>query len=253
MWELVWIFVRVCQVTQLRLLHLFYVLCGKRLFVGSVLSVKWTTLHHGTMLFFFLIHHPLTSWSLLYLTLPLNKANICTADLYFSVGWSAVYLRSEQQGWMMCWNSRDMDFKNISKLLSQWLIICCIYSQDSKSQQTRLTLALFFSSSIFFKGSFPTFLFVFFPFCWIMNVHHDCFILGNCHRHYLFNPSLCVCQILISIAALQNINCLLFINRLARCSQAEIQLCLRSVRVKCGAGYRRTWIIHACFGSVHVF
>lgn len=96
-------------------------------------------------------------------------------------------------------------------------------------------------------------LFVFFSLSQIMTAHHNGFISGNCHSHYLFNPSLCICQISICIAALQNLNCLLFINRLAKCSQAEIQLCLGSVWVKCGAGYHRTWIIHVCSGSVCVF
>lgn len=167
----------------------------------------------------------------------------------------------------MSWKSSDktaMDFKNISELLSWWLIICCIHSHHSKSHQTKLTPALFFCSSIFFRGSLPTFLFAshvsfclplffFCFFCLIMTVHHNALLSGNCHSHYLFNLSLHICQILKCITALQNINCLLSINRLARRSQAEIQLCLCSVWVKCGAGYHRIWIIHACSGSVRVF
>lgn len=72
-------------------------------------------------------------------------------------------------------------------------------------------------------------LFVFFALCRIMTVHHNGFISGNCYSHYLFNPSLSICQILICIVALQILNCLLFINRLATHSQGEIQLCLGSM------------------------
>ena len=82
--------------------------------------------------------------------------SFCRLKLSLSRKWTG--------GWMMCWKSLDktaMDFKDISKLLSWWLIICCIHSQDSKSPLTKLTPSLFFFwSSVFFSGSLPTFLFV---------------------------------------------------------------------------------------------
>lgn len=178
------------------------------------------------------------------------------------MGWSTVYLRSEQ-GVERC----------VEKAVTRQPWILTIYGRclagdllfaaftDTTVNLTRANLLLLsfsvhlsFSEAVFQHFSLPLAShFVFFPFCWIMTVYHNGFISGNCRTHYLFNPSLCVCQILICNATLQNINCLLFINRLAQCSQAEIQLCLRSVWLKCGAGNHRTWIIHYCSGSVHVF
>lgn len=141
----------------------------------------------------------------------------------------------------MCWNSRDktaMDFKNISELLSLWVIICSTHSQDSKSQLTKLAPSLLFSPSVFFSGSFPTSLFVFhFSFCLLLycatrwlRAHCVCFILGNWNHYPFYSVNICL--------ILWRINCLLFTNRqymLARrlkFSSIPAQL----GEVKCGLG-----------------
>lgn len=199
--------------------------------------------------------------------MPLNKTYIFSEDLYLSVGRSKVYLRSGQ-GVEWCLEkavTRQPWILRIyrSCLAGDLLFAAFTATTVNLTRPNLLPLSfsvhLSFSEAVFQHFSLPLmslFVFLCFFFCFfclIMTVHHNALLSGNCHSHYLFNLSLHVCQILKCITALQNINCLLSINRLARRSQAEIQLCLCSVWVKCGAGYHRIWIIHACSGSVRVF
>lgn len=92
-----------------------------------------------------------------YIIMLFYKVYVVIQVLFLCAGRSSVFLRSEQGVELMCWKSRDKtatDFKNISKLLSWRVIICCIHRQASKSQLTKLAPALFFCSSVFLSGIF---------------------------------------------------------------------------------------------------
>lgn len=141
-----------------------------------------------------------------------------------------VYCRSRWRGrgWMAYWKSKDktaMDFKNISKLLSWWRLICCIHSRDSKSQPPPLLFIYLCSAAIFQNFS----LFLIMPLFLKNN-----FISGDCL--IIITLTLFSDFVRLFSANLWCIDCKLFI-RLARCPQTEIQLCLRSVWVKCGVGW----------------
>lgn len=161
----------VVQVTQLRLIHLFDVLYGKRLFVKLIAACCFASLYHVCFKFPtpWLIGHCYVSYHACILPC------IFTEDLYLSVSWYTLYLRREQ-GVEWCVNKaktrRPWILRIYRSCLAGDLLFATFTAETvNLSADQTYSLSLFRFIYLFQRQSSNTSLvslFVFFSFCQIM-------------------------------------------------------------------------------------